>query len=88
MIDTLMNDVGLSCVVFLIITLLLKFALILADDNPVRHYTAGQIGVLLVFLVVLALSELFMVVLLMLQLNLIVVATIVLCIKFLNYKVK
>jgi hypothetical protein len=86
MINTLINDPGLTCVVFLIITLLLKFALILADDNPVKHYTAGQIGVLLVFIVVLSLSELFVLVMLMLQLNLIVVATIFICINFLNYK--
>jgi hypothetical protein len=87
MINTLMNDVGLSCVVFLIITLLLKFVMIVSNEALKDKVTQVYMTTLLVLVILLALSELFMIVLLMLQLNLVVVATIVICIKFLNYKI-
>lgn len=39
MIETLMNDAGLSCVIFLGITLILKLILIIGDDALKESYT-------------------------------------------------
>ena len=89
MIEKLMADAGLSCVIFLMITLCLKLVLIISDD-ALEHSSKSSLTqvFLIISLLTLGLAELFMIIVLMLQLDIIVVATLVLCIKFLNYKVK